>query len=129
MAAWEQFGFLRPMKEGCSFKTLPDTRGVLTLKMVGDARNGKARLAAKVSQEPDMKECVADSSGCASLRASHRQAISSSALREGRSGPWISKMPHFRQVAAAGMCFFARQVNGTRRACVDFGKCVLLHAD
>ena len=41
----------------------------------------KARLVAKGLQDPDLQEGSADTSGCVSLRASHLQVVSLSAMR------------------------------------------------
>ena len=42
----------------------------------------KARLVAKGPQDPDSREGLANTSGCVSLRSSHLQVVSLSAVRE-----------------------------------------------
>ena len=42
----------------------------------------KARLVAKGFQDPDLKEGLVDTSGCVSLRSSHLQLVSLSAIRK-----------------------------------------------
>ena len=48
--------------------------------MVAGAQTAMARLAAKGFQGPGLKDAIADTSGCLSLRLPHLQAISLSAL-------------------------------------------------
>ena len=59
-----------------------DTRWVLKWKMAGGGGTAEARLVAKSIQAPDLKDGVADTSGCLSLRSPHLQVLSLSALKK-----------------------------------------------
>ena len=47
-------------------------------------KTAKARLVAKGFQDPDLQEGLVDTSGCVSLRSSHLQVISLSAIKKWR---------------------------------------------
>ena len=50
--------------------------------MADGIKKGKARLVAKGFQDPDLAEGLVDTSGCVSLRSSHLQVASLSALNK-----------------------------------------------
>ena len=59
-----------------------ETRWVLTWKDLEGRRTVKARLVARGFQDPDLAEGLVDTSSCVSLRSSHLQVISLSALKK-----------------------------------------------
>ena len=59
-----------------------DTRWVLTWKDLEGKRTVKARLVARGFQDPDLAAGLVDTSSCVSLRSSHLQVISLSALKK-----------------------------------------------
>ena len=76
-----QFKVYSPMEPGQCTKEVAGTRWVLSWKMVEGVETVEARLAAKGYQDPDLKEGLAKTSGCVSLRPSHLQFVSLAALR------------------------------------------------
>ena len=81
LLAWNTFKVFNPVMATEVNKKVVDTRWVLTWKMVEGKQCIKARLAAKGFQDPDLQEGLVDTSGCVSLRSSHLQVISLSALK------------------------------------------------
>ena len=81
LEAWEKFEAFLPLHECKVQKQMADTRWVLTWEMVEGEICVKARLAAKGFQDPDLKDGLVETSGCVSLRSSHLQVISLSAIR------------------------------------------------
>merc|ERR1712131_293647 len=71
-----------PVLETAVNKKIADTSWALTWKMVEGQLRIKARLVAKGFQDPDLQEGLVDTSGCVSLRSSHLQVISLSALKK-----------------------------------------------
>ena len=63
-------------------KEVVETRWVLTWKDLEGKRTVKARLVARGFQDPDLAAVLADTSSCVSLRSSHLQVISLSALKK-----------------------------------------------
>ena len=124
-AAWKRFGVLRPTEKECVSKSAVDTYQGPAWRMVDGAKNVRARVAAKGLQDPDLREGVADTLGCVSIRPSHLRATRLSVLKNGKSGTWISKMLVFKQMASAGMRFLAFQVNENPRIRDEFGNCRL----
>ena len=80
--AWKQFNVFSSVDDGSVTKKIIDSRWVLTWKMVDGVKKVKARLVAKGFQDPDLTEGLVDTSGCVSLRSSHLQVISLSALQK-----------------------------------------------
>ena len=61
---------------------IADTRWDLTWNSGEGRRTEKARLVARGSQDPDLAAGLVDTSSCVSLRSSHLQVISLSALKK-----------------------------------------------
>ena len=78
----EKFKVFSSVKESDISKAVIDSRWVLTWKMVDGIKKVKARLVAKGFQDPDLTEGLVDTSGCVSLRSSHLQVVSLSALNK-----------------------------------------------
>ena len=76
--------------------------------MVAGAQTAMARLAAKGFQGPGLKDAIADSSGCLSLRSPHLQAISLSA-------------PTKRKLWSVGIKDACQQADGFTRAVFSHG--------
>ena len=79
------YGNLLPGKsfEACNVrKQIARTRWVLTGKTADGRRCVRARQVAKGLKDPDSHEGPVDTSGCVSLRSSHLQVISRSAIRK-----------------------------------------------
>ena len=75
-ATWKKF-------KGATLPTVvADTRWVLTWKMVEWKRDVKSRPVAKGNQDPDLKDSLAEPSGCLGIPSSHPPAPSLSALTE-----------------------------------------------
>ena len=53
-----------------------DTRWAFVWRMVDGEEDAKARLVAKGFQDPDLEGGSVGTSGCVSLRSSHRRVIS-----------------------------------------------------
>ena len=84
LEAWKKFKVFSSVKESDISKTVIDSRWVSTWKMVDGIKKAKARLVAKRFQDPDLTEGLVDTSGCVSLRSSHLQVASLSALNKWR---------------------------------------------
>ena len=82
LEAWAKFKVFSSVGEGAISKKAIDSRWALTWKMGNGAKKVKARLVAKGFQDPDLTEGLVDTSGCVSLRSSHLQVISLSALQK-----------------------------------------------
>ena len=65
-----QFKVYSPLEPGKCPKEVVGTRWVLTWKLVEGVKTVKARLAAKGYQDPDSKDGLVVTSGCASLQPS-----------------------------------------------------------
>ena len=76
-----KFQVFSPIALGKVSKEVVDTRWVLTWKDVEGKRTVKARLVARGFQDPDLAAGLVDTSSCVSLRSSHLQVISLSALK------------------------------------------------
>ena len=81
LAAWEKFDVISLREAGKVQKQIVQTRWVLPWKMVDVKKCVKARLVAKGSQGRDLKEGLADTSGCVSFGSPHLQEVSLSAMR------------------------------------------------
>ena len=79
--AWCKFKVFSPVLWKHVAKDIVDTRQVLTWKDVEEGRTVKARLVARGFQDPDLAAGLADTSSCVSLRSSHLQVTSLSALK------------------------------------------------
>ena len=86
LEAWGKFKVPPPASSSSLSKDTVDTRWVLTWKLVDGQETVKARLVAKGLQDPDLQEGLVDTSGCVSLRSSHLQVISLSAIKNGDCG-------------------------------------------
>ena len=82
MDAWCKFKVFSPVPWRDVAKDMVDTRWVLTWKLVDGKRTVKARLVARGFQDPDLAAGLVDTSSCVSLRSSHLQVISLSALKQ-----------------------------------------------
>ena len=82
LAAWEKFDVFSPNKDGEVQKQIVQTRWVLTWKVADGKKCVKAHLVAKGFQDPDLTGGLADTSGCVTLRSSHLQVVSLSAMRK-----------------------------------------------
>ena len=80
--AWCKFQVFSPVPQTKVTKDVVETRWVLTWKALGGKRTVKARLVARGLQDPDLADGLVDTSSCVSLRPSHLQAISLSALKK-----------------------------------------------
>ena len=80
--AWSKFQVYSPVLRENVAKDIADTRWVLTWKLVEGKRKVKVRLAARGFQDPDLAAGLVGNSSCVSLRSSHLQAISPSALEK-----------------------------------------------
>ena len=80
--AWCKFQAFSPVLWRNAAKDIVDTRWVLTWKSLEGKRAEKARLAARGFQDPDLAAGLVDTSSCLSLRSSHLQVISLSALKK-----------------------------------------------
>ena len=81
-ANWEKLDVFSSSEDGDAPMQIVQTRRVLTWGMADGAKCVKARLVAKGFQDPDLKEGLADTSGCVSLRSSRLQVVSHSAMRK-----------------------------------------------
>ena len=72
------------MRAGDVGKTAVGTRRVLTWKMVEGVNTVKARLVARGFHGPNLKIGIVNTSGCVSLRSSHLQVTSLSAIKKWR---------------------------------------------
>ena len=81
LEAWRKIDVFPPDAACKVQKQIAQTRRVLTWEMAEGEKRVKAQLVAKRSQNPDLKEGLADTSGCLSLRSSHLQVIPLSAIR------------------------------------------------
>ena len=79
---YEKFEVFSPVEVNAISKKVIDSRWVLTWKIADGAKKVKARLVAKGFQDPDLTEGLVDTSGCVSLRSSHLQVASLSALKK-----------------------------------------------
>ena len=101
-------------------KQLVDTRWVLTWEMAEGKKCVKARIAAKGFQDPDLKDGLAETSGCVSLRSSRLQVISPSAIRNGKLWGLDIKNAFLQADGFERDVFCVRHRNGThpvRRGC------------
>ena len=80
--AWCKFQVFSPVPRTKVTKDVVETRWVLTWKALEGKRAAKARLVARGFQDPDLANGLFDTSSCVSLRSSHLQAISLSALKK-----------------------------------------------
>ena len=71
-------GVSKPLKAG--------DIGALTWAIVEGVKTAQARLVANGLQDPDLKEGVADASGCVTLRSPHLRVISLAALKKWELG-------------------------------------------
>ena len=71
----EKFKLFKPVTDSALSTSVADTRRVLTWNMARGQEDAKDCLAAKVYQDPDLKDGSVEVSGCASLRSSHLQII------------------------------------------------------
>ena len=82
LADWEKFD-VYSQHEACNAqKQIAQTRRVLTWKLADGEKCVKARLAAESFQDPDLQGGPADTSGCVSIRPSHLEVISLSAIQK-----------------------------------------------
>ena len=77
-----KFQVCPPVPQKSATKGAVETRWVLTWKDLDGKRTVKARLVARGFQDPDLAEGLVDTSSCVSLRSSHLQVISLSALKK-----------------------------------------------
>ena len=68
----------------------------------------RARIAAKGFQDPDLKEGLVETSGCVSLRSSHLQVVSLSAIRQWRLRSLDGKNAFLQSDGFGRFGFFAR---------------------
>ena len=80
--AWGKFQVFSPVPFGTVTKDVVDTRWVLTWKDLEGKRTVKARLVARGFQDPDLAAGLVDTSSRVSVRSSHLQVISLSALKK-----------------------------------------------
>ena len=80
--AWFKFQVSSPVPQKSATRGVVETRWVLTWKDLDGKRTVKARLVARGFQDPDLAEGLVDTSSCVSLRSSHLQVISLSALKK-----------------------------------------------
>ena len=80
--AWRKFQVSPPVPQKSVTKEVVETRWVLTWKDLEGKRTVKARLVARGFQGPDLADGLVDTSSCVSLRSSHLQVISLSALKK-----------------------------------------------
>ena len=79
---WCKFQAFSPVPSTKVTKDAVETRWVLTWKALEGKRTVKARLVARGLQDPDLAEGLVDTSSCVSIRSSHLQVISLSALKK-----------------------------------------------
>ena len=82
----------------------------------------KARLVAKGFQDPDLTEGLVDTSGCVSLRSSHLQVVSLSALNKWKIWSLDIKNAFLQADGFDRVVFFCMlRKNGIRRWSVECG--------
>ena len=79
---YRDFKRLSLAQMGARTQDVVETRWVLACKEVGGKETARARLAAKGSEDPDLKDGFADTAGCARGRSSQSQLISSGAPKK-----------------------------------------------
>ena len=82
LEAWEKFDVFSPHEARNVQRQIAHARCVLTWGMADGKKRGEARVVAEGFQGPDLKGGLADTSGCVSLRSSHLQVVSLSAIRK-----------------------------------------------
>ena len=122
--AWCKFQVFSPVPQTKVTKDVVETRWVLTWKALEGKRTLKARLVSRGFKDPDLAEGLADTSSCVSLRSSHLQVISLSALKKWklwclvmwklRRNGNCEKMPSCRLISFLERFFFKLRRNGVR---------------
>ena len=120
LAAWGEFDDISPQNACHVQKQIIQSRWVLTRTMVEGKKCVKARLVAEGFQDPDQKEGLVDTSGCVSLRSSHLQVVSLSAIRRWKL--WSLDTKHaFLQADGFGCDVFFARSNGMGSALYQIG--------
>ena len=91
--AWRKFQVFSAVLWRNVAKDIVDPHWVLTWMSVEGRRAIKARLVARGFQDPDLAAWLVGTSSCVSLRSSHLQAISFSALKNGKWAPSCKQAP------------------------------------
>ena len=78
--AWKALNVPKPLRAGDVGKTAVDTWWVLTWNTVEGVKTVKARQVAEGHRDPSLRNGIADSSGCVSLRSPYLQAMSLNVL-------------------------------------------------
>ena len=81
----------------------------------------EARLVAKGFQDPDLTEGLVDTSGCVSLRSSHLQVASLSALNKWKIWSLDIKMRSCKQMDLIVLFFRRLRTNGIRGRSAEYG--------
>ena len=126
--AWGKFQVFSPVLSGKVTKDVVDTRWVLTWKDLEGKRTVKARLVARGFQDPDLVEGLVDASSCVSLRSSHLQVISLSALKKWKlwsldiKNAFLQADPFPRGVYLHAPCEWCPRAHSRNDAPVEFRK-------
>ena len=98
--------------------------------MVDGIKKVKARLVAKGFQDPDLTEGLVDTSGCVSLRSSHLQVASLSALNKWKIWSLDIKNAFLQADGFDRVVFFCRlRKNGIRGRSAGYGNSKRRHMD
>ena len=87
LADWDSLEVFKPLRAGAVRKAAVDTRWALAWKMVEGVKTARARRLAEGFQDPDLRDGVAYTSGCVSLRSSHLEITLHSEIA-GVGGGW-----------------------------------------
>ena len=97
------------------------TRWVLTRKLMDGQKGAKALLVAKAYQDTDLKDGIADASGCVSLGRLVFERFPWAPSRNGVFGASTFRMPFCRQMALVVLRVYAILRNGILRVVTKCG--------